>query len=317
MKKFIIFLSTVCLCMTCFGQTKAIVKIADRISIKTAKRSALEIIKTKPEKELLKEGLARTGKKYTGEALGQQIVKRAMRESVMEKMKKQGIESFLAFGKNNAKTIFEHTGFSQVRKKMLEQEVETKTKKSFYHKTIDNISNKTKEVNKYINRTATRIIISSKNQFITEKQYLKWINRNPNAIIKTGVKDADILRTNMYAVMGKNSKYAKNFLKNGNQAHHIIGNRTPKAAEILKKYDIDINDPMNGIFLPSSNRSGLRGTIHRGGHTQEYYDYVEQLFMNCKSQKDCYEVLDKIKKELYEGKIKLYSPQKHASNRTF
>lgn len=129
MKKFIIFLSTVCLCMTCFGQTKAIVKIADRISIKTAKRSALELIKTKTEKELLKEGLARTGKKYTGEALGQQIVKRAMRESVMEKMKKQGIESFLAFGKNNAKTIFEHTGFSQVRKKMLEQEVETKTKK--------------------------------------------------------------------------------------------------------------------------------------------------------------------------------------------
>lgn len=129
MKKFIIFLSTVCLCMTCFGQTKAIVKIADRISIKTAKRSALELIKTKTEKELLKEGLARTGKKYTGEALGQQIVKRAMRESVMEKMKKQGIESFLAFGKTMQKLFLSIQDFRKFAKRCLNKKLRLKQKK--------------------------------------------------------------------------------------------------------------------------------------------------------------------------------------------
>lgn len=168
-----------------------------------------------------------------------------------------------------------------------------------------------------IGRTVTRILVSSKNQFITKGQYLAWLAKNQDKIIKTGVKDAAVLRQNMLTVMGNYGKYAKNVAKNGNQAHHIIGNKTPKAAEVLKKCGIDINDPMNGVFLPSNSRSGLRGTIHRGGHTQDYYDYVEQMFSNCKSKNDCYEVLDKIKGDLYKGNIKLYSDGVNKVNKTF
>lgn len=172
-----------------------------------------------------------------------------------------------------------------------------------------------KELVSSVRKTITRILVTSKNQFITSKEYLKWLKSNPNSIVKTGVKDASVLRDNMYKVMGKNAKYAKKTAINGNQAHHIIGNKTPLAANKLKKYGIDINDPMNGVFLPSSNRSGLKGTIHRGGHTEDYYQYIEQMFANCKSKEDCYQVLDKIKDDLYKGKIKLYSDEKHQANK--
>ena len=170
---------------------------------------------------------------------------------------------------------------------------------------------------RYVSKTATRIIVTAKNQFITKNQYLKWLSNNSAIIEKTGVKDASVLRKNMLAVMGKKGRFAKNTMKNGNQAHHIIGNKTPIAASKLKQFGIDINDPMNGIFLPSSDRSGLRGVVHRGGHTQDYYDYVEQMFSQCKSKNDCYEVLDQIKSDLYKGKIQLYHEGANKVNKTF
>ncbi len=175
-----------------------------------------------------------------------------------------------------------------------------------------------KNAGRYVAKTTTRIIVSPKNQFISKSQYLKWLTANTGVMIrKTGVKDAKVLRENMLAVMGEKGRFAKNTLKNGNQAHHIIGNETPVAASKLKQFGIDINDPMNGIFLPSSNRSGLRGVVHRGGHTRNYYDYVEQMFSQCKSKNDCYEVLDKIKSDLYKGNIKLYNEGTNKVNRTF
>ena len=174
-----------------------------------------------------------------------------------------------------------------------------------------------KNIGKKISKTFTRIVVSSKNQYITSSQYLRILKNKKITIKETGVKDAKVLRENMLKVMGEDAKYAKNTLKNGNQAHHIIGNSTPLASSKLKQFGIDINDPVNGIFLPSSDRSGLRGVVHRGGHTQEYYDYIEQMFSQCKSKKDCYEVLDKIKSDLYKGKIKLYNEGANKVNKTF
>ena len=45
----------------------------------------------------MKEGIERTGKKYTGQALGEQIVKKSIRNSILEKMEKEGIASFFGY----------------------------------------------------------------------------------------------------------------------------------------------------------------------------------------------------------------------------
>lgn len=314
MKKYLILFLLSFFAYCCSGQVKAVKKAAERLSVKSARKAAYEAAKKRTYQDLVKEGINRTGRKYTGEALGEQIAKRVIRERTLKMMKKDGIKSFLEFGKGNALKVTEQMNFSQLRRTLITKDAGTATKLSSYHLAIER--NCLDNVGRYASRTLTRIVITSKNQFVSKDEYLKYISRHPNILQKTGEKNATVLRKNMLAVMGKNAKYANNTLKNGNQAHHIVGEKTPKAAEILKSFGIDINDPMNGIFLPSSSRSGLRGTVHRGGHSQDYYDYVEQMLSNCKTREDCYEVLDKIKNELYRGKIKLYSKTHHV-NKTF
>lgn len=79
---FVFLLPSIC----AFGQTKAVSKIATKISTKATKKAAFEAAKRRTAKDLLEEGIARTGRKYTGEALGQQITKRAIRENVLKKI---------------------------------------------------------------------------------------------------------------------------------------------------------------------------------------------------------------------------------------
>lgn len=241
-----------------------------------------------------------SGCSQIGKKIGAQVSKEVV-EDVAKNESKSVAKNILKNGEKEAA--------EQVTKEGIKSVSKTELKNA--------ILGRTKDVGKYVEKTFTRILVKSKNQYVTAKDYVKWLSEPSHTIIKGEAKSGKVLRQNMFRVMTKKEKkYALNTLKNGNQAHHIIGEATPKAASQLKKYGIDINDPMNGIFLPSSSRSGLRGTVHRGGHTQDYYNYVEQLFSNCKSKDECYEVLDKIKGDLYNGKIRLYKDA-HKVNRTF
>lgn len=80
-----------------YSQSAAIKKIATKFSSKTIKKEAFHSAAKRSEKELLKEGIERTGKKYTGQALGEQIVKKSIRNSILEKMEKEGIASFFGY----------------------------------------------------------------------------------------------------------------------------------------------------------------------------------------------------------------------------
>ena len=80
-----------------YSQSAAIKKIATKFSSKTIKKEAFHSAAKMSEKELLKEGIERTGKKYTGQALGEQIVKKSIRNSILEKMEKEGIASFFGY----------------------------------------------------------------------------------------------------------------------------------------------------------------------------------------------------------------------------
>ena len=308
-------LSFVVLCLS-LGSCKKIIKSSDNfIEHKVLSKGGKEI-----SKEAAERSAKEFGNSYVGKSAGHQLVRNAVRKKVEKEMEEEGAKSFFQFGGQRASKELAHISTSSVKKELFRNHSKTKYYDGIKELSINNpgiLKEQSKNTGNYLSKTMTRILIKSKNQYITQKQYLEWVSKYGDEIKKTGIKDPNVLRENMYKVMGKNGKYAKNTLKNGNQAHHIIGNKTPAAAAKLKKYGIDINDPMNGIFLPSSNQSGLRGTIHRGGHTQDYYDYVEQMFANCHSQKDCYEVLDKIKDDLYKGKIQLYSDAKHEVNGTF
>lgn len=165
-----------------------------------------------------------------------------------------------------------------------------------------------------------RFRVLSKNQYISGSDYLKWINKSGNfSKLKMGyVKNGSILRKNMQIVMGKD--YYKFASKTGAEAHHIVGidSRFPSSSisqKILKKYNIDINDPINGVLLPNNSMSTLKGTIHKGGHTKAYHDEIARRLKFAKNKAQCIEILDGIKNDLLKGKLALYN--NHKTNTVF
>ena len=94
MKKYtIFFVISIFSFSCCWGQAKAAKKLVERISTKSAKKAAYEAAKKRTYNDLVAEGVNRTGRKYTGEALGKQIAKRAVREHTLKMMEKEGFES--------------------------------------------------------------------------------------------------------------------------------------------------------------------------------------------------------------------------------
>ena len=93
------------------------------------------------------------------------------------------------------------------------------------------------------------------------------------------------------------------------QWHHAIaGNKNNSAAEecrrILKQYKIDIKDPRNAILLPVEPKSIMKGTLH-GKHVNNYDEYVLNRLKQATNAEQCLEVMDDIKKELYNGQLQL------------
>lgn len=138
MKKYcLLLLLLIGIGLYCWGQARAVERVAEHFSERTAKEAALDIAKRQTYKELLREGIERTGRKFTGEALGRQVAKRAIREELLKKIEKEGVESFLEYGSKKALMTLERTGSSVIKEHMLADEVENASKKSAYHLAIE------------------------------------------------------------------------------------------------------------------------------------------------------------------------------------
>lgn len=112
--------------------------------------------------------------------------------------------------------------------------------------------------------------------------------------------DGGVLRNNMEHAMDCESPEQSN-------AHHIVGNDTPQAAKKLDELGIDRNDPANGIFLPDSPESPLKGSVHgQGRHIAEYSNEVEQRFAGVTTREEALEVLQSLKEDLYNGDLSLH-----------
>ena len=138
MRKLIILLILCSLSVNGWGQAKAAKKMMEKMSVKSTKKAAFEAAKKRSEKELLKEGMARTGRKYTGQALGDRIVRRSLRESVMKEMEKEGITSFLEYGYRQALKDLRSLGVSNFKRGVINKEAATATKPTAYHMLIEN-----------------------------------------------------------------------------------------------------------------------------------------------------------------------------------
>jgi len=111
---------------------------------------------------------------------------------------------------------------------------------------------------------------------------------------------------------GSSKKLRKNLKKAGekepnypNHAHHIVAggseNKFAKEARVvLAKFNIGIDDAVNGVFLPSV-KGVSKATYHRGMHTDAYFKKVNWLLDKAKSKEKAIRALNKIAKKLLEG----------------
>ena len=117
--------------------------------------------------------------------------------------------------------------------------------------------------------------------------------------------NSNTLRYNLDKVIGKTSN------PENSNAHHLVGNDTPQALKKLHEMGIDINDPANGILLPNSPESPLKGAVHgQGRHTAEYSNEVERRFAKVKTREEALEVLQSLKEDLYNGNLNVHNDVK-------
>ena len=249
-----------------FCQTKAVTKIAERISAKGAKEAAFKTASKRTAEDLLREGIERTGKKYTGEALGEQIAKRVVRENVMKRMEKEGMESFLDYGKSKALKEFERMGASNVKRNIILKDAATATRPSAYHLAIE--KNSTTEYRLFGNvgkRVESKYLETRIAKSLLYKQLLEM---QAKGAIKLSEKELAYLLANpkqlrnfIKLFTGDNKKFQEFFIRlamNGNseQVKLLLGNSE------IKKY------------IKKAIRRNGEGGVHEWLLTSNFEDFL-------------------------------------------
>ena len=92
-------------------------------------------------------------------------------------------------------------------------------------------------------------------------------------------------------------------------AHHIVaGKANKKARAILERFDIDINSPVNGVYLPRNELSPAIGALHGGGHLKAYHKEVLDRLEAAAASGDKIQVLNElgqIKMDLLTGVLRI------------
>lgn len=196
------------------------------------------------------------------------------------------------------------------------------SKKSAFAKVISIARNKTNKAILALEKTVIggkylRVTGKPSYQYITDEQVQKIVKNNPNLKIQYN-PDASgsgkILGDNTLQFMSEKARrryHAERRIMGARRAqwhHAIAGNKNNPSAEecrrILKKFQIDINDPRNAILLPVEPKSIMKGTLH-GKHVNSYDDYVLNRLKQANTTAQCLEIMDDIKKSLYKGQLQL------------
>ncbi|GAB4570514.1 MAG: hypothetical protein Tsb0020_25360 [Haliangiales bacterium] len=109
-------------------------------------------------------------------------------------------------------------------------------------------------------------------------------------------------------VLGEALEAAGHIRPPGAAAHHIVAGKAPAAADaraVLNKFNIGINNAINGVFLPATRASpNVTGTaVHSTLHTRKYYRYVNNALNSAKTRVQAEAILNRIREKLLSGGI--------------
>ena len=178
------------------------------------------------------------------------------------------------------------------------------------NKWIPEIDNLGKNALKFTRETNEKLLIERRKSISPYLQFPTADNiNNLNAQMLTLGKPASgsILEKNMLISMTSDARKIVNAF-GGKAAHHVVEGTDPlakKSRNILQQFNVDINSPINGVFLPTDKNSIFKGTLHKTSHTKEYSEYVYNQIKDVKSKDELISILNQIKHDLFNGKITL------------
>ena len=313
--KFFLMQCIVLITVSTYAQTSSIAKQTVRVGVKNAIKSEVKSIARAEAKNMARQQ-AKAAVKGEAKAAVKAEMRAVIKKDIGETMAKSLSKDVV---KKEAKVVAINSAKQDVSKQMGVAAVEREATMAARNTLSSDMAKKPfSQMGSRIKLAKTRIKIRPENQYIKADDYATWAAKAENAeklsSMKFGVKkDAKVLRRNMKIYMGEKYQYAE---AGGNAAHHIVGDHKLAAPSraVLEKYGIDINDPRNGIFLPNSPENILKGTNHSGKHTNDYFNEVNRRMSGVKSKEECLEVLDDLKKELYDGSLHLYKDHQKNTN---
>lgn len=184
----------------------------------------------------------------------------------------------------------------------------------FIGKNIDNVS-KVAELIEFLEKNFPDVAkaMSKSDEFadaakiIYSGDFLKLSKKEAEGIMKTFEK----FGISFKAISKPSSKtLGENLVRAGklrpsypSAAHHIVAGSSRKAVEaraILYKFNVDINDAVNGVFLPTVKNIS-NAAYHPSLHTDSYYRKVTELLIQAKSKDDVIDILKDIAEQLEKG----------------
>jgi hypothetical protein len=90
----------------------------------------------------------------------------------------------------------------------------------------------------------------------------------------------------------------------GEAAHHIVAQAAARAAparEALARVGVQVNEAVNGVFLPATKDYVGQAVNHLTLHTKEYYNAVNAALQNVETRAQAVQVLKDIGNALLNG----------------
>ena len=121
----------------------------------------------------------------------------------------------------------------------------------------------------------------------------------PKAVAKTVKRGSSRVLARAMKLVGK-------FRLPGEFCHHIVAHgddRAKQALDVLDKFGIDVDDAVNGVFLPGFKTSPnpLKKAVHGNVHTNAYYTAINNRLGDAKSPYQARRILQEIADELEKG----------------
>jgi RHS repeat-associated protein len=141
--------------------------------------------------------------------------------------------------------------------------------------------------------------IAAKAEGKAEAEVLKILEQETKAAAR-GTRARDILAERLGP-----DPYLRHGVKG--EAHHIFGVElfdTP-LGQRLRDWEIDLNSPANGVWLPRKDYNGRIPSIHSGRPSGTYTDTVVRRLNAAATKGEALDILGKLKQELLNGTLKI------------